>query len=95
MSDKTKVISLRDHGRAAPSIRRAKAIGGLGGFLAAAALGLAHGGPFAATAERALEVGIAGNLAAWAIAVLVWKRLLVAEAGAAAARMRAKVEEAS
>ena len=95
MSDRKKVISLKDHGRAAPSIRRAKAVGGLGGFAVAAFLGFAHGAPFAATAERALEVGIGGNIAAWSLAVLFWKRLLVAEAGATAARMKAKAEEAS
>jgi hypothetical protein len=86
---RVKMIGLKEHGRAAPAIRRAKAVGGLGGFLVAAFIGFAHGTPFAETARRALEVGIGGNLAAWALAVLFWKRVLVAEAGAATARARA------
>ena len=92
---KTKVIALRDHQRAAPAIRRAKAIGGLGGFGVAALVGFMHGMTFATVAERALVVGVAGNLVAWALAVLVWRRVLVAEAGAAAARARRRRSEAA
>jgi hypothetical protein len=52
-------------------------------------MGFAHGTPFAQAAERALLVGIFCNLGAWAVSVVVWKRVLVAEAGAAAARLHA------
>jgi hypothetical protein len=83
-----KLIGLAGHRRAAPAIRRAKAIGGLAGFLLAAFIGYSHGAPFAETMERAVVVGIGANLAAWAAAMLIWKRVLVAEAHGVAARLR-------
>lgn len=93
--DKVKVIALREHARAAPAIRRAKAVGGLGGFLVAALVGVVHDMTFATVAERALVIGVAGNLVAWAFSVLLWRRVLVAEAGAAAARARRRRTEAA
>ena len=91
MARESKLVSLADHRRAGPSIRRAKAAAGLVCFLGAALIGLSHGTPFAQTLERALVVGIGGNLAAWSASVVVWKRLLIAEAAGAAARRRERV----
>jgi hypothetical protein len=83
------LTSLRDHPGAGPAIRRAKGIGGLGGFAVAMLIGLENGTPFASTMERALAVGLGSNLIVWAAAVLIWKRLLVAQAaGLARARRR-------
>lgn len=83
-ADSERITSLRSHPNSGPAIRRARAIGGLGGFAIAALIGFDGGTPFAATIERALEVGIASQTVVWAAAVLVWKRLLIAQAGAAA-----------
>jgi uncharacterized MAPEG superfamily protein len=88
--DVVKLTSLRDHPNAGPAIRRVRAIGGLGGFVVAAFIGFDSGTPFAATILRALEVGIAGQTVAWAAAVLVWKRLLIAQAGVIARSRRNK-----
>jgi hypothetical protein len=74
------LTSLADHPRAAPSIRRTKALGGLVGFGLAVLVGLQHGEPCAPMLLRALELGLAGNLVAWGAAVAVWKRVLAAQA---------------
>jgi uncharacterized membrane protein YccC len=76
------LTSLADHPRAAPSIRRAKALGGLAGFGLAVLVGVQNGEPFSPMLLRALELGLAGNLVAWAAAVVVWKRVLAAQATA-------------
>jgi hypothetical protein len=93
--NKVKVIPLREHKRAAPAIRRAKAAGGLIGFFSASLFAVLHGVPFATAAERGLAVGIAGNFLARAGAIVVWRRILVAEAGAAGARIRVRLAEAA
>jgi hypothetical protein len=81
-ADVEPLTSLRSHPSAGPAIRRVRAAGGLGGFAVAALIGLEQGSPFAMTMLRALEVGIASQTVAWAGAVLVWKRLLIAQVGA-------------
>jgi hypothetical protein len=77
------MIPLSEHPRAAPAIRRAKALGGLGGFALAFLAGFQHGTPFADTALRGLEFGFVGYLVAWAASVAVWRRVLTAQAVAA------------
>lgn len=74
------LTSLAQHPSAAPSIRRAKAIGGLVGFALAVLIGMQNGEPFPALALRAVELGIVGNLVAWAVSVAVWRRVLTANA---------------
>ncbi len=86
--DAERLTSLRDHPVAGPAIRRIRAAGGLVGFGLAALIGFDGGTPFAATLERALEVGIACQTVAWAAGVLVWKRVLIAQAGAVARAKR-------
>jgi len=78
-----RLVSLADHPRAAPSIRRIKAFGGMAGFAIAVLEGLSHGAPFAAMLLRGLELGLLGNVVAWAAAVAIWKRVLTAQATAA------------
>lgn len=87
-SAKQQLTSLAEHPRAAGAIRRAKGIGGLVGFGLAVLMGLEHGEPFAPMVLRAVELGIAGHLVAWAAAVAVWKRLLAAQATAAVREVR-------
>jgi hypothetical protein len=83
-----RLTSLHEHPTAGPAIRRVRAVGGLGGFAIAAMIGFDAGSPFATTILRALEVGIASQTVAWAGAVLVWKRILIAQAGAVARSLR-------
>jgi hypothetical protein len=78
--DTPPVIGLSGHPRAAPAIRRAKAIGGLGAFGIAILAGFSNGEPFAGMALRGLEFGFVGYLVAWGSAVAVWRRVLTAQA---------------
>jgi hypothetical protein len=72
-------ITIGAHPRARRSVQRARALGGLLGFLVTLVLSLHAGVPgFDATA-RALIAGIVVHLAAWAIAVAIWKQLMLAE----------------
>jgi hypothetical protein len=83
-----RLIPLREHPRAASSIRRAKAFGGLAGFLVSVFAGFGQHAPFASTMTRALIAGTIVYLLAWAAAVTVWRRVLGAEALAAVERAR-------
>jgi hypothetical protein len=91
MTDEQRLTSLSSHPTAGPAIRRARGLGGIGGFVLAAMIGFQHGIPFATTIERALAVGLCCNTVVWAAAVLLWKRALVAQAAGIArtARKRA------
>jgi len=73
------VITIGAHPRARRSVRRARALGGLLGFLVTLVLSLRAGVPGFDAAARALMAGIVVHLAAWAIAVSVWKQLMLAE----------------
>ena len=72
-------VSVAGHPRAAGAVKRAKGFGGVGGFALAAYLSYKAGVPKHLIAERALMVGIAGYLVAWACAVTVWRHLVLAE----------------
>jgi hypothetical protein len=72
-------ITIGAHPRARRSVRRARALGGLLGFLVTLVLSLRAGVPGFDAAARALIAGIVVHLAAWAIAVAVWKQLMLAE----------------
>ena len=90
-----RVTTLAAHPRAGAAIRRWKAIGGIGAFALAALLGSRHGLPFFTLLGRAVVAGIAGQLVAWAAGVMVWKRVLVAQALAEHSRLAAaEVSEA-
>jgi hypothetical protein len=90
-----RLTSLRDHPDSGPALRRIRAAGGLAGFGVAVLIGLEQGAPFATMILRALEVGLASQVVAWAGGVLVWKRLLIAQAGAVARSRRLKAAQAA
>ncbi|HUN77644.1 MAG TPA: hypothetical protein VMU32_01860 [Solirubrobacteraceae bacterium] len=71
-------LSLAAHPRAARRVAEAKAWGALGGFLLGGYLSLATHSPFE-TALRALIAGAVCYVAVWAVAVFLWRRLIVAE----------------
>ena len=71
-----------------PAIRRTKGFGGLFGLVLVAWLSWRAGALPVDVALRALTGGIVGYVACWTIAVQVWRHLVIAEARAAAARVR-------
>ena len=85
-------ITLGTHPRATRSVRRARALGGLLGFVATLVLSLQAGVPAWDAAVRALSAGIALHLVAWALAVTVWRQLMLAEMRAAHDRRLARAE---
>lgn len=94
--------SVANHPRAGSQIARAKAWGGLAGFMLVAVLSLRAGVPLADALLRALAAGVLAYVAAWACAVTVWRHLVIAELRAvrraraeAAARLDAQRAEAS
>jgi hypothetical protein len=90
-------VSIANHPRAHAQVRAAKGWGGLIGFVVAAALSVQASIPFVQVLERALLFGIVGYLVAWALSMLVWKQLILAEQRAAyeeVERRRAAAAEA-
>jgi hypothetical protein len=75
-------LSLAGHPRAVRGVARAKAWGGLGGFLVAGYLSLPTQ-TLAGAGLRALAAGVVCYVAVWAAAVFLWRRLVVAELRAA------------
>ncbi len=71
--------SVANHPRAGAQVVRAKAWGGLIGFALVALLSWRAGAPLADALLRALGGGVAGYVATWAAAVLVWRHLVIAE----------------
>jgi hypothetical protein len=84
--------SVAGHPRALAQVRRAKGLGGVGGFGLAALLGLKAGIPPDQIGERALAAGVAGYMLAWACAVTVWRHLVLAELRTLADRALAAAE---
>ena len=81
-------ISIAGHPRATYSIRRARGFGGMIGLLLVGWLSWRAGALPVDAALRALAGGIAGYISCWMISVQVWRHLVIAEARAAAARVR-------
>src|SRR4051794_11687139 len=79
-------VRLEAHPRALRSIARAKALGGVIGFVIGLWLGSRAGLPSWDTGVRALAGGIAGWLIVWGAAVQIWKQLIIAEYRAAEQR---------
>jgi hypothetical protein len=82
-------LSLAEHPRAVRGVARAKAWGGLAGFLLGGYLSL----PTHTVADaglRALAAGAFGYVAAWAAAVFLWRRLVVVELRTAERELLAK-----
>ena len=86
-------ITIGAHPRAKRSVRRARALGGLLGFLVTIVLSLRAGVPAWDATARALMAGVAVHLAAWAVAVAVAKQLMLAELHAQHARRLARLEQ--
>jgi signal transduction histidine kinase len=82
-------IRLCDHPRASRQIELARGWGGIGAFVFVALLSSQAGVSMFVAGSRALVAGIVAYFAFWALAVLVWRYLAVAEADAA----RAAAEE--
>jgi hypothetical protein len=78
-ADSSGGISIVGHPRAAAAVKRSKGFGGLAGFGLAAYLSYKAGVPPEQVGLRALAVGIAGYMVAWACAVTVWRHLVLAE----------------
>lgn len=78
-SDAAALPSVANHPRAGAQVARAKAWGGLGGFVLVAVLSLRAGVPTPDALLRALLGGIVAYVAAWACAVAVWRHLVIAE----------------
>lgn len=76
-------LTLRNHPRAARSIRRAKAWCGLGAFVVMGLLSLRAGVPDFDSGVRALAAGLAGYVGAWALSLSVWRIVVDAEHRAA------------
>ncbi len=71
-------LILAEHPRAARGVARVKAWGGLAGFLLGGYLSLPTQ-TLAGAGLRALAAGVVCYVAAWAAAVFLWRRMLVAE----------------
>jgi hypothetical protein len=72
------VLSVAAHPRAARRVADSKAWGGVAGFLIGGYASLANH-TLADAALRALVAGVVCYVAVWAVAVFVWRRLVVAE----------------
>ena len=81
--DPDEYVRLDAHPRAQRAIAKAKAIGGVVGFVVGLWLGSRAGLPSWDTGVRALAGGIAGWLIVWVAAVQIWKQLIIAEFRAA------------
>ena len=88
-------ISVAAHPRAAYAVRRAKGWGGLIGLLLVAWYSHRAGLVAVDVALRALTGGVVGYVVAWVIALQVWRHLVIAEARAAAERVRRRSAAAS
>jgi hypothetical protein len=88
-------ISVSAHPRAAYSVRRAKGWGGLIGLLLVAWYSHRAGLMPVDVAVRALTGGIVGYIVAWIVALQVWRHLVIAEARAAAERVRRRAAASS
>lgn len=91
----TTLPSVANHPRAGAQIARAKAWGGLGGFVLTAVLSWRAGVPTADVLLRALLFGVAGYVGVWACAVVVWRHLVIAELRAVRAYHAARAARAA
>jgi uncharacterized membrane protein YccC len=87
-------IRISAHPRATYSIARLKAFGGMFGLVLVTFLSSRAGLPPVDAALRGLVAGVAGYVISWALAVQVWRHLVMAEAAAAAEVVRRRREAA-
>lgn len=88
-------VSIAGYPRAASSIRRTKARGGLIGFFIGALVSWMHGGLMPSVLIHGLEGGIAGYLACWFAAVTVWRHVIHADLKSALERHKAATAAAA
>jgi hypothetical protein len=81
-------IRIGAHPRARRSVRKARAWAGMVGFAAVLLLAMHAGVPAFEAVLRALAGGIVLHFAAWAFAITLWRRLIVAELEIARERLR-------
>ena len=86
----TSAIRLCDHPRANRQIELSRGWGGIGAFAFVGLVSYEAGVPLLSAGLRAILAGIVGYFAFWALAVLVWRHLAVAEADAARASAEAR-----
>ena len=72
-------ISVSEHWRAGPFIRRAKGLGGLAGFALTGLAGMRHGAALQDLLWHGLIGGLIGWLVAWGVGLAVWRQLIPAE----------------
>lgn len=76
-------IRLCDHPRADRQIELLRGWAGIGAFACVALLSHSSGSPWFEAGYRGLLAGVVAYVAAWGLAVLVWRHLALAEAEAA------------
>lgn len=76
-------VTLRAYPAAMASIRRIRARAGLAAFAVVLLLSLHHGLTLPAAAARALVAGVAVQLVAWKVAVVVWRQVVLVQVRAA------------
>jgi hypothetical protein len=86
-------VSIANHPRASAWIRRSRARVALGGFAVVLLVALHAGVPGQTAVARALVAGIAGFLATWAIGLVLWKQIVMAELRAAYERRETRRRE--
>ena len=74
------MMAVSRHPRARRQVRLAKGWGGLLGFVIVAGASVRSGVPASEAAIRALVGGLVAYLLVWAVAVYVWRQLVLAEA---------------
>lgn len=79
-------VSIANHPRARASVRRARARVALIAFALVLLLCLNAGVPAEEAVLRALGAGVIAHLCTWAIALMLWKQVLLSEVRAAHAR---------
>lgn len=91
-------ITLRSHPAAMASIRRVRARAGIGAFALVLLLCLHSGLALPNATARALIAGVAVQLVAWKVAVLVWRQIVLVQVRAveeAHAERRRRLAEAA
>lgn len=72
-------VSVRSHPGAVGGIRRTRARTALAAFVLVGLLSHRAGVPASTALARALAAGVLGFLAAWAVAVAVWRHIILAQ----------------
>lgn len=88
-------VSVSNHPRAAAQVRMAKGWGALIAAAVALYMSLQAGVPTFDAGLRAIGVGVAGYVIAWACAVTVWRMIIVAELNTLGDRRRERAEAAA